>query len=86
MNPWPGAFTSLEGKTVKIFKSSYKEKLSIDKDTAPGEIVSTTQDSIIVKTKDGTLFIEELQLESKKRLKADRFITGSPNLTGKSFG
>lgn len=73
LNPWPSAFTTLEGKTLKIWDSDVLEEISEGK---PGEIIQVTKDSIIIKTGKGNLAVKELQLEGKKRMKVDSFLRG----------
>lgn len=71
LNPWPSAYTSLHGKTLKIWKAKVNEKEGI-----PGEVLEVSKESLIVGTGKGALAIEELQLEGKKRMKIDAFLRG----------
>lgn len=73
LNPWPSAYTSLDGKSLKIWKASVLNKESEGK---IGEIIEIAKDEIIVKTGEGLLAIKELQLEGKKRMTVDAFIRG----------
>lgn len=81
LNPWPSAYTKINGKTMKIWRAQVN---NIDDyaDKVPGEIVSVEKDSINVKTKDGVLEIKELQLEGKKRMNSDAFLRGCKLETG----
>lgn len=87
MNPWPGAYTYLEDKLIKIFKAEISKFIDnkIAEDSKPGEIINIHKDSIAVRTKDGTILIKELQQESKKRMPAEEFIKGSQISGGKKF-
>ena len=70
--PWPGAFTSYEGKNIKIFKAS------VDDTTGnPGEIIKVDKDSLLIGTGNKSLFIEELQIEGGKRLRVSDFLRGN---------
>lgn len=69
--PWPGAYTSLDGKTLKFYKVSVT-----DGGGAPGEIIAAGKDGIDVACGSGCLRIEELQLEGRKRLSAADFLAG----------
>ncbi|RDU24323.1 methionyl-tRNA formyltransferase [Anaerosacchariphilus polymeriproducens] len=71
LNPWPSAFTGLNGKTLKIWKANV-----IEKEGMPGEVLEVTKESLIVGTGKGALAIEELQLEGKKRMGIDTFLRG----------
>lgn len=93
LNPWPSAYTSLDQKTLKLWKAevetvnSNNDTLSKDTRTAvPGEIIRVTGDSIAVMTGEGILIIKELQLEGKKRMAADAFLRGYPVKTGSKLG
>lgn len=69
--PWPGAFTSLDGKTLKLYRVSIA-----DGNGAPGEVLAAGKDGIIVACGTAGLRIEELQLEGRKRLSASEFLAG----------
>lgn len=73
LNPWPSAYTSLDGKTLKIWDADVLEQ-NIDGNN--GDIVEVTKDSILVKTGKGLLKINELQLEGKKRMSVEAFLRG----------
>jgi len=79
MNPWPGAYTYLNAKLIKIFRtrmSAFVNRSKLDR-SRPGQITDIFKDSIAVRTLDGSILIEELQKESKKRMSASDFIQGS---------
>lgn len=73
LNPWPSAYTSLNEKTLKIWKADVLESKT---DGNNGDIIEVTKDSIIVKTGNGALAIKELQLEGKKRMTVEDFLRG----------
>lgn len=73
LNPWPSAYTSLDGKTLKIWAA---DVLAEEADGEPGEVLRVGKDAIFVKTGEGTLAIKELQLEGKKRMDAGAFLRG----------
>lgn len=75
LNPWPSAYTGLDGKTLKIWDANVVEK---EVDGKPGEIVEVTKENIYVKTGKGLLELEEVQLEGKKRMEAGAFLRGYP--------
>ncbi|MBQ9065041.1 MAG: methionyl-tRNA formyltransferase [Blautia sp.] len=80
MDPWPGAYTFLNGKTLKIWKT---EALA---DDIPGKengtIIKTGPEGIFVKCGSGVLRISELQLEGRKRMDADAFLRGCRDIEG----
>ena len=71
VTPWPGAATKIAGRVVKIHKVS----AGFGSGT-PGEILQAGKEGIETATADGSIIIEELQLEGKKRLKAAEFLAG----------
>lgn len=71
VTPWPGAYTRVDGKVLKIHKVSYGSGSG-----TPGEILQAGKEGIETATADGSIIIEELQLEGKKRLKAAEFLAG----------
>lgn len=73
LNPWPSAYSFYRGKTLKIWKADVLEENSTQK---PGQIVSVSDGSICVQTGAGMLQLKEVQLEGKKRMKADAFLNG----------
>ena len=77
LDPWPGAFTCLDGEVLKIANSAPEEGVG-----EPGAIVSADPDGVRVACADGVLKIGELQLPGKKRLPAGEFLRGRPIPTG----
>lgn len=75
LNPWPSAFTSLRGKTLKLWDADVEDDEE-EPDVVPGQIAKITKDSFLVKTGRGLLRIRELQIEGKKRMDAGSFLRG----------
>lgn len=75
LNPWPSAYTSLNGKTLKLWKA---EVLEEEHEGQCGQIIEAAKDRLLVKTGTGTLAVRELQLEGKKRMDAAAFLRGYP--------
>lgn len=81
--PWPGCFTYLDKKILKICKVmsvSLPGELSGSSDrqikSEPGTIIEVNKQVILVKTGKGILNIQELQLEGSRRMTAKEFIAG----------
>ena len=72
LNPWPSAYTSLKGKTVKIWAAEVEEGQPTGN---PGR-VTVTEDQLLVECGEGFLSITELQLEGKKRMDTAAFLRG----------
>jgi methionyl-tRNA formyltransferase len=72
LSPFPVAFTHLDNKIVKIYKSKLSE---LPVQNSPGDIIIRNKE-LFVATKDYMLQILELQVEGKKRISAKDFIIG----------
>ena len=83
LNPWPSAYISLDGKTLKIWAAD------VIKEELPGEvgtIVKVVKDGFYIKTKEGCLNVKELQLEGKKRMDTKSFLLGYEVTPGTEVG
>ena len=83
LNPWPSAYTSCQGKTVKIWRS---DAVVAEAAQQPGTIVSVGKDFFDVACGSGNLRIYELQLEGKKRMDTKSFLLGNPWRAGMLLG
>lgn len=73
LNPWPSAYTHLNGKTLKIWDANVCED---NKGHLPGKIFDIEKSGFKISTASGALSVTELQLEGKKRMKSDEFLRG----------
>jgi len=74
-NPWPSAYTTLNGKLLKILVAQ-AEETSRFTSAIPGTIIEVTPISLSVATGTGSLALVEVQLEGKKRLPIHEFLKG----------
>ncbi|MGM9928898.1 MAG: methionyl-tRNA formyltransferase [Bacillus sp. (in: firmicutes)] len=75
LNPWPVAYTTLQGKVVKVWSS---QKVTNSSDAVPGEIIEKQEDGFIVKTGNETAIkITELQPAGKKKMSSFDFLRGA---------
>lgn len=81
LSPWPGTYTHLDGKTLKIWRAH----VAAGGGQTPGAVSAEDKKTIRVQTGDGILLIDELQLEGKKRMGADAFLRGYTILEGTMF-
>jgi methionyl-tRNA formyltransferase len=73
---WPGALTYLKSKLLKIHRARVSDT-KIGKATAKsGEIIGISKQGILVATPQGSLLIQELQPEGKRKMSAEEFING----------
>ncbi len=73
LSPYPAAFTTLNGKTLKIFKA---EKIKEIISTEIGNYKTDQKTFLQFACKDGYINIMELQLEGKKRIDVKDFLRG----------
>lgn len=93
MNPWPSAYTYYHGKQMKIWKAQPVYDLadaSLTKEiwngAQPGEVLVVDKNAFLIKTSDGALRIQELQLEGKKRMNTHDFLLGVKVAVGEQLG
>lgn len=95
--PWPCAYTDIDGKNVKIYKTSvvkmddaYKnavqEKTEVSLAFAPGEIVEVTKKYIVIACGKDALMIKNLQPEGKKAMDTAAYLNGNLLKTGMYAG
>jgi methionyl-tRNA formyltransferase len=84
--PHPGAFTTLHGKRLKIFKAATCSREG-GADLIPGTIVESSGDRLVVACGEGShLALEEIQAEGKKRLTTKEFLRGTTMSCGTPLG
>lgn len=80
LNPWPSAYTSLYGKTLKIWRAEVlkqpEEETEESLSCQPGMIIKITKDCFYVQTGEGILAVKEVQFEGKKRMDTAAFLRG----------
>ena len=89
LNPWPTAYTKLDGKMLKLWKAEVVPAAEFSKEVRenePGTIVAIGKDSFDVLTGDGVLRIKELQLEGKRKMTTEEFLRGFSLATGTVLG
>ncbi len=80
---WPGASTSLNGKTLKIHSAVMCDK---NGHNIPGEVVDFSGKFIVCCGDNKCLELKELQLEGKKRMDAVSFLNGYSTIKGTILG
>ena len=80
--PWPGVFTHLNGKLIKLIEVEPINTTGL----APGIIGQSDSDGIIVGCGEKALRISQLQKEGGKRLTTDAFLAGHPLPAGTQLG
>ena len=73
LNPWPSAYTFINGKTLKVWKCKVSAE---ETDAAPGTVFLTDKEGIHAACGQGALILTEVQLEGKKRMDTEAFLRG----------
>jgi methionyl-tRNA formyltransferase len=74
LHPWPGSFTHVHGKLLKVHRVRL---VSTASSGPPGEVVRADSGGFWVAAPSGIIDLEEVQLENKKRLPGAEFIKGA---------
>lgn len=84
LNSWPGAYSNLDNKQIKLWSSVLCNKSF---DSKPGTIENIDKNGILVSTKDKSILITELQMPGKKKIYINDFINGikKEDYIGKRF-
>jgi methionyl-tRNA formyltransferase len=82
---WSSAFTKINNKILKIYKTRLEEWGARSENCVPGQVLAVSQKGIIVATGNGTLSLQELQLEGKSRLTVGEFLSGNKIEPGEKF-
>lgn len=83
INPWPSAYTTYKGQTMKVWKTKVLNETS---DKHPGTILKVDKEGIRVSTKDNVLLIKEIQMPGKKRVLVEEYIKGNSIETNEILG
>lgn len=83
LNPWPSAYTRLQGKTLKIYEADIAGEETA---SAPGTVIAVDKTSFTVQCSPGALRITSLQLEGKKRMETAAFLLGYKLSAGMMLG
>jgi len=79
LSPYPGAWTTLDEKTLKILRSSMDHGpwvLEFGKEILSGQLFTDGKNYLQFSTSDGFISVLELQLEGKKRMPVKDFLNG----------
>ena len=90
MTPWPGAFTTWRGRTVKILSARTADRRDgLPEDAAsapPGTVIRWGENSIGVAAGNGALKLFDLQMEGRRRARVWDFIAGYQDFVGATLG
>jgi len=81
LDPWPGAYTYLDGDVLKISATRVAEGAG-----EAGTVVAADKSGVRIACAGGVLIVDGLQLPGKKRLSAVNFLSGRPLPAGTRLG
>ena len=73
LDPWPGAYTTLNGELLKLAETSPEAAEGL-----AGTVIAADKNGVCVACGSGSLRIQQLQLAGRKRLAAADFLRGCP--------
>ncbi len=82
-DPWPGAYTLWAGRTLKLFRPRMMEAAGKEE---PGTVTGASAEGIRIAASQGSLFIREVQMESRPRMGVAEFLRGNPLASGIRLG
>lgn len=83
LQPWPGAYTSVNGKMVKILQTQVSETAS---PLPPGTVINIEKKGVEIATGEKALLILKVQPESGKPMDGRSFALGHKLVAGKQLG
>lgn len=75
MFPWPGAFTTHKGKTVKVLATRV-EHAEASAAAAPGTVLLCDKTRVVIACGEGAVELERIQLEGKKPVRGGDWFIG----------
>jgi methionyl-tRNA formyltransferase len=81
--PWPGTYTTFQGKTLKILDARVLADFSGKEQ--PGRVIAVNKDAAVV-TGQGALLLHEIQLAGKRAMAPDAFCRGQCEFIGSILG
>ena len=79
-NPDPGAWFTLDGQKIKVSAAHPDAGAPDSSESAPGTVLRADAGGIAVKTGDGTIILDVLQLPGKKAIPAKDILNGHRDL------
>ena len=81
--PWPGAFTFLDGKKLIVHRAQLAEKMGA---SDPGAVDFEAGELLVACAQNTWLALTEIQIEGKKRMAASEFLRGAGLHSGVRLG
>jgi methionyl-tRNA formyltransferase len=86
LSPSPCAWTKLQGKVMRVYRTQLVEDSGHPGAIEPGVIVEVSPLTVVVGTKSGLVALAEVQQEGRKRMGIAEFLRGYPLKVEDRFG
>ena len=86
MFPWPGAFSTHKGKTVKVLATRVEHAQASGASAAPGTVLLCDKTRVVVACGEGAVELERVQLEGKKPVRGGDWFIGRGVAAGDVLG
>lgn len=83
LDPWPSAYTFLNGERLRLFRPAIVEK---DHDLQFGTVVKADKNGLLITTGEGLLSVAEIQKEGGRRMAVGDYLAGNPLRGGSVVG
>ncbi len=83
LDPWPTAYSFLDGKRFRFFSPGLQGSSSSHR---PGTVIRADRDGLLLATGKGGLLIQEIQPEGKRRMSVEAYLCGQTLEPGQRFG
>jgi methionyl-tRNA formyltransferase len=79
---WPTAYTFIEGKLLKVFSVIHGHRTE---EAEPGTVLEILPDGLLVAALSGSVLLQGVQLENRRRMAAAEFARGYRGIIGKKM-
>ena len=83
MDPWPTAYSFLDGKRFRFFAPLVISETTSSQ--SPGSIIQADKNGLLLATGEGTLLVHEIQPEGKKRMSVEAYLCGQKLTNSQQF-
>jgi methionyl-tRNA formyltransferase len=85
VNPWPGAFTTIDGRTLKIWRADFAGGTRQDSAEPGTVVVASPKLGLVVAAGDGMVLLVEVQVQGKRRMRGRDYLAGHSLREGSRF-
>jgi len=85
VNPWPGAFTELDGKKLKVWRAEVSDLRGESAAPSGTVLAASPRTGLKVAALDSAVYLTEVQPEGKRHMTAREFLAGHSLAAGRRF-